>query len=100
MHANKEPVSRALSSAVSGRAQARDRGDIGRLRDVEIGIATAATVTKQLQEPIEALMAKLPPGYRTEIGGALVRGAVEDFGTGGGAADYEFFRSCLFNMRS
>jgi len=124
-----EQVSRALASAVSGRtvtqfrddiylidvqgrAQARDRGDIGRLRDLEIGIAsgnsvplaqiakfeygleetviwrrnrlptitvqskmaeglTAATVTEELQKPIEALMAKLPPGYRIEIGGAV-----------------------------
>ena len=32
---------------------------------------TAATVTKQLKKPIEDLMAKLPPGYRIEIGGAV-----------------------------
>jgi multidrug efflux pump subunit AcrB len=124
-----EQVSRALASAISGRtvtqfrddiylidvqgrAQARDRGDVARLRDLEIGITsgnsvpltqiakfeygleetviwrrnrlptitvqskmadglTAATVTQQLQKPIEALMAKLPPGYRIEIGGAV-----------------------------
>ena len=97
---------------VQGRAQARDRGDVSRLRDLEIGLAsgnsvpltqiatfeygleetviwrrnrlptitvqskvadgfTAATVTEQLQKPLEALMAKLPPGYRIEVGGAV-----------------------------
>jgi len=124
-----EQVSRALSGALSGRtvtqfrddiylidvqgrAQARDRGDVSRLRDLEIGLAsgnsvpltqiatfeygleetviwrrnrlptitvqskvadgfTAATVTKQLKEPLEALMARLPPGYRIEVGGAV-----------------------------
>ncbi len=125
-----EQVSRALASALSGRtvtqfrddiylidvqgrAQARDRGDLARLRDLEIGIAQRqlraaradrdlrvrprgdrdlapqppahdhraveggrrparpATVTEQLQKPIEALMAKLPPGYRIEVGGAV-----------------------------
>jgi len=124
-----EQVSRALSSALSGRtvtqfrddiylidvqgrAQAQDRGDVARLRDLEITIPggtsvpltqvatfeygleetviwrrnrlptitvqakvadgyTAATVTKQVKDPIEALMAKLPPGYRIEVGGAV-----------------------------
>jgi multidrug efflux pump subunit AcrB len=124
-----EQVSRALASALSGRtvtqfrddiylidvqgrAQARDRGDLTRLRDLEIGIAggnsvpltqiatfeygleetiiwrrnrlptitvqskiadglQAATVAGQLQKPVEELMAKLPPGYRIEIGGAV-----------------------------
>ncbi len=124
-----EQVARALNSALSGRtvtqfrediylidvqgrAQARDRGDVARLRDLEIGIAggnsvplaqiarfeygleetviwrrnrlatitvqskiadglTAATVSQQLQKPIEGVMAKLPPGYRVEIGGAV-----------------------------
>ncbi|HEU5134913.1 MAG TPA: efflux RND transporter permease subunit [Steroidobacteraceae bacterium] len=124
-----QQVSRALASALSGRsitefrddiylidvqgrAQEQDRGDIARLRDLEVGIAsgnsvpltqiatfeygleetviwrrnrlptitvqakvadglTAATVTEQLQEPVEALMAKLPPGYRIEVGGAV-----------------------------
>ncbi len=31
----------------------------------------AATVNEQLDAPIAALMAKLPPGYRIEVGGAL-----------------------------
>ncbi|HEU4780753.1 MAG TPA: efflux RND transporter permease subunit, partial [Steroidobacteraceae bacterium] len=124
-----EQVSRALASAVSGRtvtqfrddiylidvqgrAQEIDRGDVARLRDLEIGLAggnsvplaqlatfdygleetviwrrnrlptitiqskiadglTAATVTEQLQQPIDTLMAKLPPGYRIEVGGAV-----------------------------
>jgi multidrug efflux pump subunit AcrB len=124
-----QQVSRALAGALSGRsvtefrddiylidvqgrAQAQDRGDIARLRDLEVGIAsgssvpltqiatfeygleetviwrrnrqptitvqskvaqglTAATVTEQLQQPLEALMAKLPPGYRIEVGGAV-----------------------------
>jgi len=124
-----EQVSRALSSALSGRtvtqfrddiylidvqgrAQAQDRGDVARLRDLEINIAsgtsvpltqiatfeygleetviwrrnrlptitvqakvadgfTAATVTRQVKEPLEGLMAKLPPGYRIEVGGAV-----------------------------
>ena len=124
-----EQVSRALSSALSGRtvtqfrddiylidvqgrAQAQDRGDVARLRDLEISLAggtsvpltqiatfdygleetviwrrnrlptitvqakvadgfTAATVTKQLQASIDALTAKLPPGYRIEVGGAV-----------------------------
>jgi multidrug efflux pump subunit AcrB len=124
-----EQVSRALSSALSGRtvtqfrddiylidvqgrAQAQDRGDVARLRDLEINIAsgssvpltqiatfeygleetviwrrnrlptitvqskvadgfTAATVTKQLKDSIEALTTKLPPGYRIEVGGAV-----------------------------
>ena len=124
-----EQISRSLASALSGRtitqfrddiylidvqgrAQASDRGDLARLRDLEIGILggnsvplaqiatfeygleetviwrrnrlptitvqskvadglTAATVTEQLQKPIEDLMAKLPPGYRIEIGGAV-----------------------------
>lgn len=123
-----EQVSKALSSAISGRtvtqfrddiylidiqgrAEARDRGDLGRLRDLEIGLAGGnsvpltqiatfeygleetiiwrrdrlptitvqskiseglqpATVNAELQEPIEKLMAKLPPGYRIEVGGA------------------------------
>jgi multidrug efflux pump subunit AcrB len=123
-----EQVSKALNSALSGRtvtqfrddiylidiqgrAEARDRGDLGRLRDLEIGIAGGnsvplaqiakfeygleetiiwrrsrlptitvqskiaegfqpATVNEQLQEPVEALMARLPPGYRIEVGGA------------------------------
>jgi multidrug efflux pump len=123
-----EQVSRVLNSALSGRtvtqfrddiylidiqgrAQAIDRGDLGRLRDLEIGLAgggnvpltqiatfeygleetiiwrrdrlptitvqskiadglQAATVNEQLGEPIAALMAKLPPGYRIEVGGA------------------------------
>src|SRR5882672_1368951 len=97
---------------VEGRAEARDRGDLSRLRDLEIGIAAGnsvplaqiatfeygleetiiwrrnrlptitvqskiadglqpATVAKQLQQPIEDLMAKLPPGYRIEVGGAV-----------------------------
>ncbi|HTU65790.1 MAG TPA: efflux RND transporter permease subunit [Steroidobacteraceae bacterium] len=123
-----EQVSKALSSALSGRtvtqfrddiylidvqgrAEARDRGDLGRLRDLEIGIQGGnsvpltqiatfeygleetiiwrrnrlptitvqskiaeglqpATVNAQLDEPIEALVKKLPPGYRIEVGGA------------------------------
>ena len=123
-----EQVSKALSSAISGRtvtqfrddiylidiqgrAEARDRGDLGRLRDLEIGIAGGnsvplaqiakfeygleetiiwrrnrlptitvqskivdglqpATVDAQLKEPMEKLMAQLPPGYRIEVGGA------------------------------
>jgi multidrug efflux pump subunit AcrB len=123
-----EQVSKALSSAISGRtvtqfrddiylidiqgrAEARDRSDLGRLRDLEIGIAGGnsvplaqiakfeygleetiiwrrnrlptitvqskiadglqpATVNAQLQEPMEKLMARLPPGYRIEVGGA------------------------------
>jgi multidrug efflux pump subunit AcrB len=32
---------------------------------------TAATVTQQLKDSIEALMTKLPPGYRIEVGGAV-----------------------------
>jgi multidrug efflux pump subunit AcrB len=96
---------------VQGRAEARDRSDLGRLRDLEIGILsgnsvplaqiagfeygleetiiwrrdrlptitvqskvaeglTPATVTEQLQRPLEEFMAKLPPGYRIEVGGA------------------------------
>jgi multidrug efflux pump subunit AcrB len=124
-----EQISRSLASALSGRtitqfrddiylidvqgrAQASDRGDLARIRDLEIGILggnsvplaqiatfeygleetviwrrnrlptitvqskvadglTAATVTTQLKKPIEDLMAKLPPGYRIEIGGAV-----------------------------
>ena len=124
-----EQISRSLASALSGRtitqfrddiylidvqgrAQASDRGDLARIRDLEIGILggnsvplaqiatfeygleetviwrrnrlptitiqskvadglTAATVTGQLKKPIEDLMAKLPPGYRIEIGGAV-----------------------------
>jgi multidrug efflux pump subunit AcrB len=124
-----EQVSRSLNSALSGRtvtqfrddiylidvqgrAEARDRGDLGRLRDLEIGIQGGnsvplaqiatfrygleetviwrrnrlptitvqakigeglqpATVSKQLESPVEALMHKLPPGYRIEVGGAV-----------------------------
>jgi multidrug efflux pump subunit AcrB len=96
---------------IQGRAEARDRGDLGRLRDLEIGIAGGnsvplaqiatfeygleetiiwrrnrlptitvqskiaeglqpATVNAQLEESIEALIKKLPPGYRIEVGGA------------------------------
>jgi multidrug efflux pump len=124
-----EQVSRALNSALSGRtvtqfrddiylidvqgrAEARDRGDVARLRDLEIGLAGGnsvpltqiatfqygleetviwrrnrlptitvqskiadglqpATVSSQLEAPIEALIAKLPPGYRIEVGGAV-----------------------------
>jgi multidrug efflux pump subunit AcrB len=124
-----EQVSRALNSALSGRtvtqfrddiylidvqgrADARDRGDIARLRDLEIGIAGGnsvpltqiatfeygleetviwrrnrlptitvqskiadglqpATVSKQLEDPINALIAKLPPGYRIDVGGSV-----------------------------
>ena len=123
-----EQVARALNAALSGRtvtqlrddiylvdvqgrAEARDRGDLSRLRDLEIGIVsgnnvplaqiarfeygleetiiwrrdrlptitvqskvrdglTPATVNRQLDAPIAALMAKLPPGYRIEVGGA------------------------------
>jgi len=97
---------------VLGRAQARDRGDLDVLRDLEIQttrgasvplaqIATfkygleestiwrrerlptitvqaeiarhmqAATVIKQLQPEIDALQAKLPQGYRIEVGGSV-----------------------------
>ena len=124
-----EQISRSLNSALSGRtvtqfrddiylidiqgrAEARDRGDLGRLRDLEIGLAGGnsvplaqiatfdygleetiiwrrnrlptitvqskiqeglqpATVAQQLEKPIEALMHKLPPGYRIEVGGAV-----------------------------
>jgi multidrug efflux pump subunit AcrB len=96
---------------VQGRAEARDRSDLSRLRDLEIGIVSGnsvplaqiarfeygleetiiwrrdrlptitvqakvapglqpATVNGQLDEPILALMAELPPGYRIEVGGA------------------------------
>ena len=96
---------------VQGRAEARDRSDVGRLRDLEIGlpggnsvpltqIATfeygleetiiwrrnrlptitvqskiadglqPATVDAQLDKPIAELIAKLPPGYRIQVGGA------------------------------
>jgi multidrug efflux pump len=96
---------------VQGRAEARDRSDLGRLRDLEIGIAGGnsvplaqvarfdygleetiiwrrnrlptitvqskiaeglqpVTVNEQLQESIDALVAKLPPGYRIDVGGA------------------------------
>ncbi len=96
---------------VQGRAEARDRSDLSRLRDLEIGIVSGnsvplaqiarfeygleetiiwrrdrlptitvqakvaaglqpATVNEQLDEPILALMAELPPGYRIEVGGA------------------------------
>jgi multidrug efflux pump subunit AcrB len=123
-----EQVSKALNSALSGRtvtqfrddiylvdvqgrAEARDRSDLGRLRDLEIGIAGGnsvplaqiarfdygleetiiwrrnrlptitvqskiaeglqpATVNEQLQDSIDALVAKLPPGYRIDVGGA------------------------------
>jgi multidrug efflux pump len=123
-----EQVSKALSSALSGRtvtqfrddiylidiqgrAEARDRGDLGRLRDLEIGLAGGnsvplaqlakfeygleetiiwrrnrlptitvqskiteglqpATVNEQLQGPMDELVARLPPGYRIEVGGA------------------------------
>ena len=125
-----EQISRSLASALSGRtvtqfrddiylidvqgrAQARDRGDLARIRDLEIGIARrqlrAARADCDLRiwargnrdlapQPaahdhgavegrrwlhgrdgdqatrrsrIEALMAKLPPGYRIEVGGAV-----------------------------
>jgi multidrug efflux pump subunit AcrB len=124
-----EQISRTLSSALSGRtvtqfrddiylvdvqgrAEARDRGDVARLRDLEIGLQgganvplaqiarfeygleetiiwrrdrlptitvqskivpglQAATVFEQLTKPVEDLMAKLPPGYRIEVGGAV-----------------------------
>jgi multidrug efflux pump subunit AcrB len=97
---------------VQGRAEARDRDDLGRLRDLEIGLAAgrsvpltqlasfeygleetviwrrnrlptitvqakvaeglqAATVVGQLQEPLDKLVAALPPGYRIEVGGAV-----------------------------
>ena len=96
---------------VQGRAEARDRSDVARLRDLEIGLPGGnsvpltqiakfeygleetiiwrrnrlptitvqskiidglqpATVNKQLDEPIRQLIAKLPPGYRIEVGGA------------------------------
>ncbi len=96
---------------VQGRAEARDRGDLTRVRDLEIGILSGnnvplaqiatfeygleetiiwrrdrlptitvqakvppgvqpATVNEELKKPIEAHMAKLPPGYRIEVGGA------------------------------
>ncbi len=123
-----EQISRTLNSALSGRtvtqyrddiylidvqgrAEARDRGDVARLRDLEIGLSGGAnvplaqiasfeygleetiiwrrdrlptitvqskigpglqpaTVNEQLDGPIAALVAKLPPGYRIEVGGA------------------------------
>ena len=123
-----EQVARALNAAITGRvvtqlrddiylidvqgrAEARDRNDLTRVRDLEIGILSGnnvplaqiatfeygleetiiwrrdrlptitvqakvppgvqpATVNEELQEPIEAHMAKLPPGYRIEVGGA------------------------------
>jgi multidrug efflux pump subunit AcrB len=123
-----EQVSKSLNSALSGRtvtqfrddiylidvqgrAEARDRSDLGRLRDLEIGIAGGnsvplaqiakfeygleetiiwrrnrlptitvqskiaegfqpATINEQLTEPVEKLVAKLPPGYRIDVGGA------------------------------
>jgi multidrug efflux pump len=124
-----EQVSRALNSAISGRAvtqmrddiylvevqgraEALDRGDLGRLRSLEISLPGGnsvplaqlarfeygleetiiwrrerlptitvqakiapglqpATVAEQLVKPIEKLRAKLPAGYRLEIGGAV-----------------------------
>ena len=123
-----EQVARALNAALSGRvvtqmrddiylvdvqgrAEARDRADLSRVRDLEIGILSGnsvplaqiasfeygleetiiwrrdrlptmtvqakvvhgvqpATVNKQLQGAIDAHIAKLPPGYRIEVGGA------------------------------
>jgi multidrug efflux pump subunit AcrB len=123
-----EQIARALNSALTGRAvtqirddiylidvigraQARDRGDLQSLRDLEIGmpngssvplaqVATfdygleesiiwrrdrlptitvqadvakglqAATVEKQLTQPIADIIAKLPQGYRIEVGGS------------------------------
>jgi multidrug efflux pump len=123
-----EQISRTLNSALSGRtvtqfrddiylidvqgrAEARDRSDVARLRDLEIGLQGGAnvplaqiasfeygleetiiwrrdrlptitvqskigpglqpaTVNEQLDAPIAALVAKLPPGYRIEVGGA------------------------------
>jgi multidrug efflux pump subunit AcrB len=123
-----EQVARALNAAITGRvvtqlrddiylidvqgrAEARDRTDLTRVRDLEIGILSGnsvplaqiatfeygleetiiwrrdrlptitvqakvppgvqpATVNEELKKPIEAHIAKLPPGYRIEVGGA------------------------------
>jgi len=96
---------------VQGRAEARDRTDLSRVRDLEVGILSGnnvplaqiasfeygleetiiwrrdrlptmtvqakvpqgvqpATVNEELQGAIDAHIAKLPPGYRIEVGGA------------------------------
>jgi multidrug efflux pump len=128
LNISSEQVARALNAALSGRtvtqlrddiylidvqgrAEARDRGDLSRLRDLEIGIIGGnnvplaqiatfeygleetviwrrdrlptitvqakvkdglqpATVNQQLDQPIQEIMAKLPTGYRIEVGGA------------------------------
>jgi len=128
LNISSEQVARALNAALSGRtvtqvrddiylidvqgrAEARDRGDLSRLRDLEITIVggnnvplaqiatfdygleetiiwhrdrlptitvqskvkdglTPATVNEQLDQPIAEIVARLPTGYRIEVGGA------------------------------